>query len=269
MSITIVGVGNLGTALVQRVLQAGIPAKDVLLVQRGAEGDGDTMQRYGCRMVATIPADIRFSAEDIVIIAVKPQDAEAACHPLRPAMNPDTIVLSVMAGVRVSRLESYLGRCKIVRSMPNLGAAVGESASVFFCGKAVVPSDLERIEKIICAMGRSWQVHDEELVDVATAVAGSGPAYLCFLAEQMESVAQECGFSPEIAHQLILQTFRGTTAYLEEAQLSFAELRSKVTSPAGTTMAALSVLADRMADQAFKDAVRAAFRRAVELGNKS
>lgn len=161
MKLTIVGVGNLGSTLVQRVLQAGLPPQEVLLIQRGAEEDGEsdgqTPQRYGCRMVASLPADVHFSAEDVVIIAVKPQDAEPACRLLRHAINPDTVVLSVMAGVRVSRLESFLGVCKVVRSMPNLGAAVGESASVFFCSKAVVPADLERIEKIIGTMGRSWQ----------------------------------------------------------------------------------------------------------------
>ncbi len=263
------GVGNLGAALVKRMLQAGVPPTDILLVQRGVQGDEQSVERYGCRLVAALPVDARFSADDVVILAVKPQDAEAACPALRVALDPDTLVVSVMAGVRVARLENYLGRCKIVRTMPNLGAAVGESASVFFCSKAVAHTDAEKIDTIMGALGRSWQVYNEELIDVATAVAGSGPAYLCFLAEQMESVAQEFGFSSEIAHQLILQTFRGTTSFLEEEQLSFAELRSKVTSPAGTTMAALAVLTDRMTDEALKDAVRAAFRRAVELGSKA
>jgi pyrroline-5-carboxylate reductase len=253
------------------MLQAGIPPTDIQLVQRVSEGNaGDdecSQQRFGCRVATGLPAHTSFSAGDLVIIAVKPQDAETACPALKPAISPDTLVLSVMAGVRVARLESYLGRCKIVRAMPNLGAAVGESASVFFCNESVASAEIEKIQTLFGTIGRSWQVYNEELVDVATAVAGSGPAYLCFLAEQMESVAQECGFSQEVAHQLVLQTFRGTAAYLEETQLSFTQLRAKVASPAGTTMAALSVLTERMTDEALKEALRAAFRRAVELGN--
>jgi pyrroline-5-carboxylate reductase len=179
---------------------------------------------------------------------------------------PDVAVVSVMAGISVARLGALLGHSKIVRAMPNLGAAVGESATVYFASPEVDPEACLSVERFLCSIGRAWRVQDERLVDAATAVAGSGPAYICWLAEQMEGVARELGISEHEAGAVVLQTLKATCSYLENSGQSFAELRTRVTSPGGTTAAALTLLEQCDASAIMQDAIRAAFRRARELG---
>jgi pyrroline-5-carboxylate reductase len=152
--------------------------------------------------------------------------------------------------------------------MPNLGASIEESATgYYYCGDTLTPSDVEHVESLISHLGKRWRVEREELIDAVTAVAGSGPAYLCWLGEQIERVAIEFGISPEDAHAIVLQTFRGTALYLEQSGQTFSELRRRVTSPQGTTDAAISVLSERSADVVVREAVGAACKRARELGS--
>jgi pyrroline-5-carboxylate reductase len=149
--------------------------------------------------------------------------------------------------------------------MPTLGAIVGESATAYFVSSNVSDAHLAHAEYLIAALGKSWRVSDERLIDLSTAVAGSGPAYLCWLGEQMESVARKQGLSDADAHALVLQTFKGAVAYIEHSGDSFASLRERVTSPHGTTAAALSTLSARDAADIVKAAVDAAFARAQQL----
>jgi pyrroline-5-carboxylate reductase len=125
--------------------------------------------------------------------------------------------------------------------------------------------ECELVRVVLSSFGRSWRVEREDLIDVATAVAGSGPAYFCWLAEQIEAVAVEAGIAPELAHHLIVQTLRGTAAYLDRSATPFAVLRKRVSSRGGTTFAATSFLQANEAEDIFQEAVRAALRRAQEL----
>jgi pyrroline-5-carboxylate reductase len=150
--------------------------------------------------------------------------------------------------------------------MPNLGAAVGESATAYYYPPFLSAAQRSVVEYVVAALGRSWKVDSESLLDLATAVAGSGPAYLCWLGEQVEKVARENGFSEHDAHAIVLQTFKGAVAYLETSDETFASLRTRVTSPNGTTAAAIATLDSVSADDVVQHAVEAACRRAKELG---
>jgi pyrroline-5-carboxylate reductase len=205
-------------------------------------------------------------AGDVLLLAIKPQDAATSCASLAAVLHPQALVLSVIAGISTQKLSGWLDHAKIVRSMPNLGASIKESATAYYPTQDVTKDEIAGIERIIAAMGKGWRVEDESLIDVATAVAGSGPAYVCWLAEQVEHVAVELGIDPKDAHAIVLQTFRGALLYLEHSQLSFAELRKQVTSPHGTTAAALTILSQSQADLVIQAAIKAALRRAQELG---
>ena len=266
MRIVVVGVGNLGLAIVRSLLNSGRTSDELLLVERNPNDRRTLEELFQCEVVGELPQGTRLDAGDVFILAIKPQDAEASCAAVPGVLHPGSLVLSVMAGVSTTRLSQWLDHAKIIRAMPNLGASINESATAYFPTTDVTEQDLERIQRIITALGKGWRVDKESLIDVATAVAGSGPAYVCWLAEQVEKVALEFGISPEDAHAIVLQTFRGALLYLEHSKLSFAELRERVTSPHGTTAAALSVLQDSGGDVVVRDAVRAAFRRAQELG---
>jgi pyrroline-5-carboxylate reductase len=265
MTVALVGVGNLGKALVESLLAASYRSEDVILIERAESDRKQLSQRYGCRVESVIPAGIRLGAGDVIVLTVKPQDAEEACRSLIAAITPDVVVLSCMAGVSCGRLGKMLGTHKIVRAMPNLGAAFQESASAVFIPAGLSGDEVKHVVAIVNSCGKAWQVEAEELIDVATAVAGSGPAYFCWLAEQLEGVAVESGFSPHDAHALVLQTLKGAVSVLEGSAETFSALRKRVTSPNGTTAAALSVLEERVAAEHVRDAVRAALRRAREL----
>ena len=266
MRIVVVGVGNLGSAIVRSLMHAYAP-KDIVLVERREEGRNDLRAQHGCHVVPELSSRYRVEAGDLLILSVKPQDAVIAATNLAPFVSPDAVVLSVMAGVRIETLSTILKTKRIVRAMPNLGASIDESATgYYYCASSLTPSDVEHVESLLSRLGKRWRVQREELIDAITAVAGSGPAYLCWLGEHIEQVAIEFGISQEDAHAIVLQTFRGTALYLEQSGLTFAELRRRVTSPQGTTAAALSVLAERRADESVRDAVVAAGKRACELG---
>ena len=265
MTVALVGVGNLGKALVESLLAASYRSEDVILIER-AEGDRTALSTaYGCRVESELPSGTHLGAGDVIVLTVKPQDAQAACAQLKPLLSREVVVLSCMAGISCVTLVELLGTPKVARAMPNLGAAYQESASAVFIPSVLSADEIRHVLAIIDSCGKAWRVDAEELIDVATAVAGSGPAYVCWLAEQLENVAIESGFSPHDAHALVLQTFKGAVSVLEGSAETFSNLRKRVTSPNGTTAAALSVLQERVAGEHIRDAVRAALRRAREL----
>jgi len=266
MRIFVVGVGNLGSAIVRSLMHSYAP-KDIVLVERTPDDRDALKTQHGCCVVSELSSEHTVRAGDLLILSVKPQDAHAACSTIAPFVSPQAVVLSVMAGVRIETLSSILRTEKIVRAMPNLGASIDESATAYYySGYAIASAELEHVESLISRLGKRWRVETEAMIDVMTAVAGSGPAYLCWLGEQIELVAVECGISQADAHAIVLQTFRGTTLYLEQSGITFSELRRRVTSPQGTTAAALAVLEGASADTTVREAVSAACRRARELG---
>lgn len=262
MRIAIVGVGNLGSVLAKSLVAHGISREAILLVTRDATKSEDVVARTGC-VPSRLPA---LGDDDVMILAVKPQDFIAASGAIREALSKNTVVLSMMAGISCATLQEQLQHSAVARAMPNLGAGVRESATAFYITDSCSAAQVARVDTVIFSCGRGWRVEREELMDVATAVAGSGPAYLCWLGEQMEFVAREEGLPPADAHALVLQTLKGAVAYLEQDGATFADLRARVTSPHGTTAAALGVLGERGADELFRDAIRNASRRAAQLG---
>jgi len=266
MRITLVGVGNLGSAIARSLVRAR-KKDELLLIEKHKHKRSQLESDYGCRVLGALSEECVVGAGELLILCVKPQDAFAVTTTIAPFVSSEAIVLSVMAGVRVSSLCEQLKNSKIVRAMPNLGASIEESATGYYCSPAVGSAERLMVEEVISSFGRTWSVDREEVIDALTAVAGTGPAYLCWLGEQVERLAVELGISAAEAHQIVLQTFRGTVLFLEQSSLSFAELRRRVTSPQGTTAAALSVLEERGAHHAVGDAVAAACRRAKELGN--
>ncbi len=266
MRIVILGIGQLGSALAERVILSGVQPSQLLLIDRKSVETEGLAGIHGCRVGEQIPENFHFGASDLLVLAVKPQDAEEACASVREILNSDTIVVSVMAGVSLARLSDLLGHTKIVRAMPNLGAVVGQSATVYCVSSQIDLRACVVVEDFLASIGSAWRVQDERLVDAATAVAGSGPAYVCWLAEQMEIVARELQIPAEKAGALVLQTLKATCSYLESSGQSFAELRTRVTSPAGTTAAALGILDQYGAGTIVQNAIRAAFHRAQELG---
>ena len=265
MKIGIVGVGNLGGSLAEMLLAAGFCRDDMMLVARGSSAAADR-----CSKLGLLPHNIEvLRAVDVVVVAVKPQDAVTVCAQMKPVLANTSVVISMMAGVPCGVISELCGHLAVARAMPNLGVVVGQSATAYYASMACTTEQIRLIERVVQACGKAYRVSREDLIDVATAVAGSGPAYLCWLGEQMEQVAISAGFSGEDAHAMVLQTFKGAVSYLEHGGEAFSEMRARVTSPHGTTAAALGVLRESNSDVCIRAAVQAALERSRELGTIS
>ena len=204
---------------------------------------------------------------DIVILAVKPQDFIALANQVKPFINENQIILSVMAGVTLSTIESHLGCSKIVRSMPNIPSQIGKGMTVFSASNAVDRKELFIIQNLINTTGKSIYVENETLINAATAISGSGPAYVFYYMNSMIKAAVELGFSESEAELLVNQTFMGSVDLQNSSSLSNEEWIKKVASKGGTTEQALLVFQKELLEQTIINAVKSANNRASELGS--
>jgi pyrroline-5-carboxylate reductase len=250
----------MGSALLGGLLRAGWAAPgECAVLERRPEARSALAARFAG--VAVVEAPV---AAEAAVLAVKPDDARGACALVRSGGYRR--VLSVVAGVRLATLEAWLGpQTAVVRAMPNTPALVGASASVVAGGSAATEEDLAWAEEVLSAIGVVVRL-DERLVDAATGLSGSGPAYLFLVAEALIDAGVLAGLDRDVARTLALQTILGAGRLLTESGESPEALRAAVTSPGGTTAAALRVLEERSVRSAFLEAVLAAARRAEELG---
>ena len=274
MRLCIVGVGALGSAIVERLLATGTPTSELLLIERSVTKAEQRRSQFGCFVslsseLASPQATSNATYPDFIFLTVKPQDFQSVGTTVRSLLSPHTVVVSCMAGVSTTLIMETLQHPLVIRSMPNLGTRIGESATVFFAPPEISPLQMQKTQEVLSRLGRGWQVEREDLLNAATAIAGSGPAYVCWLAEAMQRAAEQLGIPTSDSHELVLQTLRATVDFLCQSELSFEHLREKVTSRGGTTAAALSVLSDHGAHEIFTKAIQAAHRRSRELGSTS
>lgn len=202
---------------------------------------------------------------ELVVWAVKPQNLKAATRPIAP-LSAQALHLSIAAGVTSNAIAAWLGTERVVRAMPNTPALIGQGMTGLFARPAVSPADRACIERIITVTGQYLWVSEEAQLDAVTALSGSGPAYVFYFLEGMVQAAQDMGLSPAQATALALSTFAGSTALAQASTESLATLRERVTSPGGTTYAALTQLAQDDVQAAFKKAIFCAQARAQALG---
>lgn len=198
---------------------------------------------------------------DIVIFAVKPQDFEACIQGLSIDLS-EKLIVSIMAGVSMEKIQKLTGAKQVVRSMPNLPLTVGQGLTGWVASKGA-PKKI--VQELFANFGEAMEVKNESDIDAFTALAGSGPAYFFWLAELMEIQARELGFSEKDAQLIASQTFVGAAETLAQNELSPAQWREAVTSKGGTTHAALTTMADKKLDHAFVSGIEAAIKRSKEL----
>ncbi len=261
----IFGCGRMAEAMLARWLEVGaLAATDVHVVVRRGERAAALAERFGVRADSETAAML--ATADLVLLAIKPQQLEDALAPVRAAMRPDALWISVLAGTPIARLRAALGPAVgLVRTMPNTPSRLGLGATAT-CDDALARALPQRAaaDALLTALGAVFPV-DEATFDAFTAVAGSGPAYLFAFAEAMEGAAANLGFDDDDARRLVAATLRGASELLSRDGRSAAELRAEVVSPGGTTAAALAVFAARGQDEMVRDALRAAADRSAEL----
>ena len=259
----IVGVGMMGGTLLGGLLRAGWDAGSLLIAERSASLAEQVSARTGVR-VADL-AEVARTA-DTVVLVVKPQDAAGVLDDLAATLHPGALVVSLCAGLRTEVVEGHLPPgTPVVRVMPNTPASVGEAMSALSAGGNATDDHVATAERLLGAVGQVVVV-PEKYQDAVTAVSGSGPAYLFYVADAMIEAGVHLGLPRPIATQLATQTLLGSAKLLSESGTHPAVLRENVTSPAGTTAAALRVLDDRGVRAAFLAALEAARDRSVALG---
>ena len=254
----------MGAAIVRGLIaRGGLEPADLTVAEVLAERRSVLADDYG--VTVTGSADDAISGASLVILAVKPQNFQDLAPALRPALDNAALVISIMAGVTLETLRTGLGTDRVVRVMPNIAAQVGRGASVWTADRGVADADRNRTRAVLGALGMEVEIADESLIDVATAVHGSGPAYVYLLAEAWIDAAEAQGLDREMATQLVRETIAGSAALWQATGSQPAALREAVTSPGGTTAAALAALDQFDFPAAMRAAIDAATRRAKEL----
>lgn len=248
----IIGVGNMGGAIAKGLLSKGFSAADLVLCESDKERRREIVEDFGCE---TVESPSKINAESI-LLATKPNDAIEALQQTPPST---TEILSIVAGLSIATIRAAHQAPKVIRAMPNMPAQIGMGATGLSGDRS------NTAEEIFAAVG-TYQWVDESLIDAITAVSGSGPAYLFFLAEQMIQAAVALGISSDDATKLVTQTLRGS-AELLAIRGDPRALRDAVTSPGGTTQAAFEVLTKNNVAESLQQAIGAAARRSKELGS--
>ena len=259
-TIVLAGAGKMGGAMLTGWLAGGLDAKCAVVVE---PYPSDEIKALAARGVRLNPKEA-VSAETLVV-AVKPQSFPEAGPLLKPFVGASTLVVSIMAGTKIAALEEVCGG-SVVRAMPNTPAAIGRGITVAVPANKVSAAQRATADALLRAIGSVEWVEDERLMDAVTAVSGSGPAYVFLLAEELARAGVEAGLPAELATKLARETVAGSGELLHRSELAAATLRQNVTSPGGTTAAALEVLMAKDGLQPLMiRAIAAATKRSIEL----
>jgi len=255
----------MGSTFAQSFLDAHVlRASDLTIMEYNIHALKLLMEKKWGRIEAT-PGDY-IKDEELLVLAVKPQDTGRLFESLASYLHDKHILLSIMAGVKIETLQEQLGVQKIIRAMPNLPAQVGMGMTAFTASEAVERSELVSVQNLLSTTGKAIYFENEDLIDAATAVSGSGPAFVFYFMNAMMDAAKQIGFSESQADLLVWQTFIGSIQLQNKNNYSCEEWIKKVTSKGGTTEAALEIFNKNKIDQDIVNGIKAAFARAQELG---
>ncbi len=264
MKILIIGGGNMGLTFAKSFLKTHIVSKENMLILEKSPSKAEDLRTLDIGTVFGTP-DNYIKKADLIILAVKPQDIGMLFDTIRPYIDDQQVILSIMAGVKISTIREGLGCKKIIRAMPNLPAQIGVGMTVFTSSEAVTRIELVMVQNLLNSTGKTIYKQSEEMIDAATAISGSGPAYVFYFMESLIDAAKKMGFSQSEAELLTYQTFRGALDLFNKFDYSCPEWISKVSSKGGTTEAAFKKLDEKRVNSAFKSAVNQALIRAGEL----
>ena len=265
--IAFIGPGVMAEAMIAGLLHKQLAdAKNIIASGPREERGKELAKKYGIK-VSTDNASAIHEA-DVVVLSVKPQRLTEVMTGLK-GIRSDALVLSIIAGATIKKIGTSLKHKAIVRSMPNTPGQIGEGIAVWTASKEVTGEQLEMARSILGALGEEIFVEDEDYLDMATALSGTGPAYVFLFTEALIDAGVHMGFPRRIAEQLVLQTIKGSASFYEGAARHPATLRNQVTSPGGTSAEALYYLEKAGFRTAISRAVWAAYQRSLELGKEN
>jgi pyrroline-5-carboxylate reductase len=266
-TIATVGSGVMAEAIIAGLLRDRVVAPEQIVASHPRGDRREALERtHGIRTVDSNAAAIE--GADVVLLGIKPQMLGRVGRELRGNLRPGQLVISVLAGATTRALMGHLGHREVVRSMPNTPAQLGKGVTVWYATADTSEAQREQAGVLLSALGHQIEVDDERLVAMATAVSGTGPTYVFLVMEALIDAAVHLGFARHIAHDLVIETLEGSTLFAKQSGMHPAQLRNMVTSPGGTSAAALHELESGRLRTVLSEAVWAAFRRTVELGEQ-
>ena len=263
--IAFIGGGNMASAIIGGLIRQGLPAAHITVVEPFAETAERLRQEFGVKVLPEAGAAL--AAAQLVVWAVKPQTFKEAAAPVA-AHTQGALHLSVAAGIRTGSIRQWLGTERVVRSMPNTPALVGQGMTALYACPGVSEAEQRQVEQVIATTGQFLWVQQENQLDAVTALSGSGPAYVFFFLEAMTEAGMGMGLSQEQAYRLAVATFSGASALAAASSEPPEVLRQRVTSKGGTTYAAITAMETAGIKQAFIASMQAAEQRARELGDE-
>jgi pyrroline-5-carboxylate reductase len=266
-TIATVGSGVMAEAMIAGLLRDGLVAPDRVIASHPRAERREALEReYGIRTAAANVDAVRDA--DVILLGIKPQMLERVGREIGPHLRRGQLVLSVLAGATTTALIGFLGHDQVVRSMPNTPARLGKGVTVWYATPATTEEQRVQAAALLGALGHQLEVDDERMVAMATAVSGTGPTYVFLVMEALIDAAVHLGFPRHIAHDLVIETLEGSTLFARQSGMHPAELRNMVTSPGGTSAAALHELEGGRLRTVLSEAVWAAYRRTIELGDQ-
>ena len=265
--LAVIGAGMMGSAIVKGMIQNKVFAPgDIYISDPASEKIDQLQQTLGIQKAASNQEAVKDA--DAILIAVKPQFLDAAISPIREKIPHEALVMTIVAGVPVDYYIHKLDARRIVRIMPNTPAQVGEGVCGWYATETVTPEQKELAQKILSALGMQFEVSRESDLDLITAVSGSGPAYVYLFIEAMTDAAVQIGLPRPLAQKLALQTVYGSAAYMKTSDKHPVILKNEVTSPGGTTAAALAAMEKEGFRTAVTEGILACLAKTIELGKR-
>ena len=265
-NIAFIGAGAMAEAMIQGLLNKGIAQKQNITAAGPREERGRALQeKFGIG----VTADNAQAARDaeVVVLSVKPQVLPGILPALKGKIKPEALVLSIVAGARIDNIITGLSHSSIVRSMPNTPAQIGEGITVWIAAPGCTEAQREQARMLLGALGDEVEADDEDQLDMATALSGTGPAYVFLFMEALVDAGVHLGFSRRVAEQLVTHTVKGSVDFYMHSPSHMARLRNQVTSPGGTSAEALYYLEKAGFRTAISRAVWAAYQRSAALGS--
>ncbi len=262
------GAGSISEAMIKAIVTAHVvPARQIMISNRKNEARLIELSgRYGVHVSKDKQADI--GNADIVVLAMKPFDVMAALQEVRPALTERKLIISVVAGVATETIEGQVEEAlPVIRAMPNTSSFVQASATAISQGRWATGVHIEQAKRLFAAMG-TVEVVEEKLLDAVTGLSGTGPAYFYYMVESLMKAGQAQGLPEETCRELLVQTMYGAAIMVRETGKTPQELRRQVSSPNGTTMAAMNVLEEGGFQELVQKAVERATKRAKEMGEE-
>ena len=265
MKILIAGCGNMGLNYAQSLLKAKLVTKaDIFILEKSADRREDLAKKDFSNIYAN--AGDYVHKADVIILSVKPQDWNELAIDLSPYCEDDQVFVSIMAGLSIEALQKGLKKLKVIRAMPNLPSQVGLGMTAYTSAEEVTRGELMFAQNLLSSTGKTLYLKDEEMIDPATAISGSGPAYIYYFMNAMIEAGMEMGFSYSESEIMVNQTFLGSIHLHHQENLSCQEWIARVASKGGTTEAALNSFKSNDIKKRIKIGLESAFKRAVELG---